>query len=170
VKAGYPANPLDDEVSEVALPPFLVPMTRLARYSVEGFLFFFLFFFCWFGGVLSPRTPARARTSLPSALSTALRTTATAPDGALDHLVRKKQHSRRQPGGVARAALTKFATLTDGVSSKHYQVPKAISPPGILPQDHRQRAAAWGLITAAKRRQALFFSGYPITPASSILH
>ncbi|MGL4555430.1 MAG: 2-oxoacid:acceptor oxidoreductase subunit alpha [Gemmataceae bacterium] len=53
----------------------------------------------------------------------------------------------------------------------HYRVPKAVSKPGTYRKITGNEAVVLGLVTAADRSGLkLFFSGYPITPASDILH
>ncbi len=53
----------------------------------------------------------------------------------------------------------------------HYYVPPAKLPPGKYRKITGNEATAIGLVTAAKRcGKSLFYSGYPITPASDILH
>jgi 2-oxoglutarate ferredoxin oxidoreductase subunit alpha len=53
----------------------------------------------------------------------------------------------------------------------HFRVPKAKLAPGKYRKITGNEATAWGLVTAAQRAgQQLFYAGYPITPASDILH
>ncbi len=52
-----------------------------------------------------------------------------------------------------------------------YQVEPATLPPGTYRNIMGNQALAWGLMTAAKlSEKELFYSSYPITPASDILH
>lgn len=54
---------------------------------------------------------------------------------------------------------------------KHYSVPKAKLPAGKYRKITGNEATALGLVTGAKRAgKRLFYGGYPITPASDILH
>ena len=53
----------------------------------------------------------------------------------------------------------------------HYSVPKARLAPGKYRKITGNEAVAWGLAAAARLAgKTLFFGGYPITPASDILH
>ncbi|HVW00427.1 MAG TPA: 2-oxoacid:acceptor oxidoreductase subunit alpha, partial [Planctomycetaceae bacterium] len=53
----------------------------------------------------------------------------------------------------------------------HYRVPKAKLPPGKYRKITGNEAVAFGLATIAKiSNKMLFYAGYPITPASDILH
>lgn len=52
-----------------------------------------------------------------------------------------------------------------------YRVEPAKLEPGTYKNMMGNQALAWGLITAAKRsNKELFYAGYPITPASDVLH
>lgn len=52
-----------------------------------------------------------------------------------------------------------------------YEVPPAALPPGVYRSVNGNQALAMGLATAAEKANInLLFSGYPITPASDILH
>jgi 2-oxoglutarate ferredoxin oxidoreductase subunit alpha len=54
---------------------------------------------------------------------------------------------------------------------QHYRVPKAPLPPGRYRKITGNEALAYGLVTAAQlARKPLVYAGYPITPASDILH
>jgi 2-oxoglutarate ferredoxin oxidoreductase subunit alpha len=54
---------------------------------------------------------------------------------------------------------------------QHYRVAKATLPPGTYRKITGNQALAYGLVTAAEKAdKELIFSGYPITPASDILH
>jgi 2-oxoglutarate ferredoxin oxidoreductase subunit alpha len=54
---------------------------------------------------------------------------------------------------------------------EHYRVPKAVLPPGRYRKITGNQALAYGLVTAAERADKdMVFAGYPITPASDILH
>ena len=53
----------------------------------------------------------------------------------------------------------------------HYRVPKATLPPGTYRKITGNNAIAMGLVTAAQLAgKAVTYAGYPITPASDILH
>lgn len=61
--------------------------------------------------------------------------------------------------------------ITAGLFAEHYSVKSAELPPGEYRQITGNQALAWGCIAvASKAKQTLLVSGYPITPASDILH
>ncbi|HID78447.1 MAG TPA: 2-oxoglutarate ferredoxin oxidoreductase subunit alpha, partial [Planctomycetaceae bacterium] len=61
--------------------------------------------------------------------------------------------------------------ITTEVFASRFTVPRAPLPPGRYRSVTGNQAMAWGLIAAAEKSGCqLFFSGYPITPASDILH
>ena len=67
------------------------------------------------------------------------------------------------------------AGLTYGEATEtfatHFRVGKAKLASGKYRKITGNEATAWGLVTAARRAgKSLYFSGYPITPASDILH
>lgn len=61
--------------------------------------------------------------------------------------------------------------ITAGLFAEHYEVEAAKLPPGEYRQMTGNQALAWGCVAAAiKANQTLMVCGYPITPASDILH
>ena len=53
----------------------------------------------------------------------------------------------------------------------HYEVKRAPAKPGVYRNTNGTTALAWGLIAASvKSGLPLFYAGYPITPASELLH
>lgn len=61
--------------------------------------------------------------------------------------------------------------ITAGLFADHYEVEAAKLPPGEYRQMTGNQALAWGCVAAAlKAKQTLLVCGYPITPASDILH
>ena len=61
--------------------------------------------------------------------------------------------------------------ITAGLFAEHYEVEAAPLPPGEYRQITGNQALAWGCVAAAlSAKQTLLVCGYPITPASDILH
>lgn len=61
--------------------------------------------------------------------------------------------------------------ITAGLFADHYEVQAAPLPPGTYRQITGNQALAWGCVAAAcQAKQNLLVCGYPITPASDILH
>jgi len=156
-KAGYSSNPLDDPALGSKYDVHRVPMTRLTRDAVEGLglstkeagrckNFFSLGLVYW----LYERDP----NPTISWLNDKFKKTPKFGDANLKAL----------QGGMHYGESTEtFATT--------YRVGKAKLPSGKYRKLTGNEATAWGLVTAAKRcGKKLFFSGYPITPASDILH
>ena len=156
-KAGYKSNPLDDPSLAAKYDVHRVPMTRLTRDAVEGLglttkeagrckNFFSLGLVYWLY--------ERDATPTIQWLKDKFKKTPKLGDANL----------RALQGGLTYGEATEaFATT--------YRVAKAKLPSGKYRKITGNEATAWGLVTAAKRcGKKLFFSGYPITPASDILH
>lgn len=63
-----------------------------------------------------------------------------------------------------------YGITTEAIQTR-YSVDRADLPPGVYRSITGNQALAWGLMAAAKLSGCtLFYSGYPITPASDILH
>lgn len=61
--------------------------------------------------------------------------------------------------------------ITAGLFAEHYEVEAAPLPSGVYRQITGNQALAWGCVAAAfQSKQTLLVCGYPITPASDILH
>lgn len=61
--------------------------------------------------------------------------------------------------------------ITTGLFAEHYEVEAAQLAPGEYRQITGNQALAWGCVAAAiQAKQTLMVCGYPITPASDILH
>ncbi|REK25832.1 MAG: 2-oxoacid:acceptor oxidoreductase subunit alpha [Planctomycetota bacterium] len=155
-KAGYEANPLeDDSLSEYNL--FTVDMTRLTRLAVEG-------------QGLSQKEADRCRNFFAMGLVFWLY------DRPLEPTLRyidEKFGKRPAVAEANRLALTtgyNYGETTEALPSQ-YIVPQAKLTPGRYRNVTGNQALAWGLITASKLSDCqLFFGTYPITPASDILH
>ncbi|REK48777.1 MAG: 2-oxoacid:acceptor oxidoreductase subunit alpha [Planctomycetota bacterium] len=155
-KAGYEANPLeDDSLSEYNL--FTVDMTRLTRLAVEG-------------QGLSQKEADRCRNFFAMGLVFWLY------DRPLEPTLRyidEKFGKRPAVAEANRLALTtgyNYGETTEALPSQ-YIVPQAKLTPGRYRNVTGNQALAWGLIAASKLSDCqLFFGTYPITPASDILH
>ncbi len=156
-KAGYKDNPLDDSEYLAGYRVHKVPMTRLTRDSVAELglsvkeadrckNFFALGLVYW----LYDRNPQ-----------------------ATEDWIRSKFSKRPEIADANLAALK--AGSNYGYSTQqftvHYSVPPAKLPPGKYRKITGNEAVAMGLATAANLAgKKLLYSGYPITPASDILH
>lgn len=156
-KAGYESNPLDDGDALAGYRVHRVPMTRLTRDSVEGL-------------GLSQREADRCKNFFALGLVYWL--------------------YDRDPTATREWVTTKFAqkpTIAEanlkalqggsnyGFSTESFTVHYAVSPAKLAPGRYRKitgnEAVAFGLATAAKlANKPLLYCGYPITPASDILH
>lgn len=156
-KAGYASNPLDDQQLMAKFNVHKVEMTRLTRDAVEGL-------------GLSTKEAGRCKNFF--ALGLVYWLFDRDPTVTLQWI---KDKFKKNPniGDANRRALQgalsygeateKFATV--------FRVPRAKLAPGKYRKLTGNEATAWGLVTAARRcNKSLFFGGYPITPASDILH
>jgi 2-oxoglutarate ferredoxin oxidoreductase subunit alpha len=156
-KAGYRKNPLDDRDELAGYSLHRVPMTRLTRDAVDGLglslkeadrcrNFFALGLVYWLY--------ERDRTSTENWVKTKF---AKNPD-------------------IVEANLRALKAGSDyGYSTESFAVHYRVAPAKLAPGRYRKitgnEALAFGLATAAKLSgQELLYSGYPITPASDILH
>jgi 2-oxoglutarate ferredoxin oxidoreductase subunit alpha len=156
-KAGYKENPLDDPQLNAKFNVQRVPMTRLTRDAVEGL-------------GLSTKEAGRCKNFFSLGLVYWLYERDPAP--TIQWLKDKFKKSpklgdanlKALQGGMSYGEATEaFATT--------YRVGKAKLPAGKYRKITGNEATAWGLVTGARRcGKNLFFSGYPITPASDILH
>jgi 2-oxoglutarate ferredoxin oxidoreductase subunit alpha len=155
-KAGYAANPLEDG----SLKPYrlvAVPMTRLNREALAGLK-------------LSPREADRCRNFFALGLvcwlferplDPTLRWIRTKFAG---NLAVREANSRALRAGYNYGE-------TSEVMPVHYRIAKAAIPPGRYRKVTGNEAIALGLVAAAWLADLpLLYAGYPITPASDILH
>ncbi|MCA9034412.1 MAG: 2-oxoacid:acceptor oxidoreductase subunit alpha [Planctomycetaceae bacterium] len=155
-KAGYASNPLEtDELAGYRI--HRVPMTRLTRDSVEGL-------------GLSQREADRCKNFFALGLVYWLYDRDPKPT---EEWIQTK-FARKQDIAEANLRALKggsdFAFSTEAFTV-HYEVPPAKLAPGKYRKITGNEALAMGMATAAKVSNAdLVFSGYPITPASDILH
>jgi 2-oxoglutarate ferredoxin oxidoreductase subunit alpha len=156
-KAGYKENPLDSVELSSKYDLHKVPMTRLAEDSVAGL-------------GLSPKEASRCKNFFALGLVYWLyERDCTITENWIKERYKKNPkyvdaNIKALRGGYNYGDSTeKFA--------KHYIVPRAKLPAGKYRSITGNEATAWGLVTAAKRcGKPLFYAGYPITPASDILH
>src|SRR5262245_59838308 len=156
-KAGYDKNPLENEELLGKYDVHKVPMTRLAEDSVAGL-------------GLSPKEAARCKNFFALGLVYWLyeRDCTINEKWIQDKFAKKPKYIeanvRALRGGF------NFGDSTQAFA-KHSIGPKAKLPAGKYRSITGNEATAWGLMTGAKLAgKDLYFSGYPITPASDILH
>jgi len=157
-KAHYEENPLTE--GSAALAAFRVhkvPMTRLTRDAVDGL-------------GLSVREADRCKNFFALGLVYWLYDRDSKPT---EEWVKTK--FAKVPSVVEANLRALRAGYNFGFSTEqftvHYEVPKADLEPGRYRKITGNEAVAMGLATAAKLAgEELFYGGYPITPASDILH
>ncbi|MFM7152416.1 MAG: 2-oxoacid:acceptor oxidoreductase subunit alpha [Gemmataceae bacterium] len=155
-KAGYPENPLEDQ-SLKAYRVFSVPITMMNREAVADLK-------------LSPREADRCKNFFALGLIYWLY------DRSLDPTLRWMQAKFGKNPTVLEANIRSLKAgynygETTEAMAVHYRVPKAQLQPGLYRKITGNEAIALGLVTAANRSEIpLVFAGYPITPASDILH
>ncbi len=156
-KSHYDSNPLDDEASLAAYRVHKVPMTRLTRDSVEGL-------------GLSQREADRCKNFFALGLVYWLYDRDAKPTEDWIKSKFSKNPSIAEANLRALKAGSNYGFSTESFTV-HYQVAPAHLPPGRYRKITGNEAIAFGLVTAAKLAQTeLFYGGYPITPASDILH
>jgi len=156
-KAGYKANPLDDETQMSNYALHRVPMTRLTRDAVEGL-------------GLGQREADRCRNFFAMGLVYWLYDRDATPT---ENWVRSK--FAKNPAIVEANLRALKAGRSYGDSTEafavHYEVAPAKLPPGEYRKITGNEALAFGLAALATvNNEQLYFGGYPITPASDILH
>lgn len=156
-KAGYDANPLDGDEELAAFRVHKVSMTRLTRDAVEGL-------------GLSQREADRCKNFF--ALGLVYWLYDRDPKPTLDWVEAKfgKKPNIAEANIRALKGGSNFGFSTEAFTV-HYEVPPAKLAPGKYRKITGNEALAMGMATATKLSNAdLVFSGYPITPASDILH
>jgi 2-oxoglutarate ferredoxin oxidoreductase subunit alpha len=156
-KAGYASNPLDDSEALAGYRVHKVPMTRLTRDSVEGL-------------GLSQREADRCKNFFALGLVYWLYDRDPKPT---EDWVKAKFGKRPEVAEANLRALkggSNFGFSTEAFTV-HYEVPPAKLAAGKYRKITGNEALAMGMATAARLSNLdLVFSGYPITPASDILH
>ncbi|MFO0918363.1 MAG: 2-oxoacid:acceptor oxidoreductase subunit alpha [Planctomycetaceae bacterium] len=155
-KAHYDSNPLDSNVV-AGYRMHRVPMTRLTRDAVEGL-------------GLSQREADRCRNFF--ALGLVYWLYERDPKPTKEWIESKFGKNKAIVDANLRALEAGF---NYGFSTESFTVHYAVSPAKLAPGKYRKitgnEAVAFGLVTAAKLAgEELFYGGYPITPASDILH
>ncbi|QDU46686.1 2-oxoacid:acceptor oxidoreductase subunit alpha [Symmachiella dynata] len=156
-KAHYDHNPLENEVELSNFRVHKVPMTRLTRDSVAEL-------------GLSLKIADRCKNFF--ALGLVFWLYDRDPKPTTDWITTKfgKNPAIAQANMNALTAGSNYGFSTESFTV-HYQVPPAKLPPGKYRKITGNEATAIGLATAAKLSgKKLFYAGYPITPASDILH
>jgi 2-oxoglutarate ferredoxin oxidoreductase subunit alpha len=157
LKAGYKTNPLDDTQALAAYTLHRVPMTRLTRDSVDGL-------------GLSQREADRCKNFFALGLVYWLydRDAKPTEDWVKDKFAKNPAIAEANLRAIKGGSNYGYSTETFSV---HYRVPPAKLAPGKYRKITGNEALAFGLVTAAKMAgKTLLYSGYPITPASDILH
>lgn len=156
-KAGYEYNPLDGDENLAAFRVHKVPMTRLTRDSVEGL-------------GLSQREADRCKNFFALGLVYWLYDRDSTPT---ENWVKEKFGKKPEYVEANIRALkggSNFGFSTEAFTV-HYEVPPAKLAPGKYRKITGNEALAMGMAAATKKSNTeLVFSGYPITPASDILH
>lgn len=156
-KAGYKASPLEDERAMGAYQLHKVPMTRLTRDAVDGL-------------GLSQREADRCKNFF--ALGLVYWLYDRDPQPTIDWVKSKfgKNPSIAEANLRALRGGRNYGDSTESFAV-HYHVAPAKLSPGKYRKITGNEALAFGLATAAKLAdKKLVFAGYPITPASDILH
>lgn len=156
-KATYESNPLEDEDLLQPYRVHKVPMTRLTRDAVDGL-------------GLSVREADRCKNFFALGLIYWLyERDATPTEDWVKAKFAKKPEIMEANLRAMRAGYN-FGFSTESFTV-HYHVEPAQLPPGRYRKLTGNEATALGLVTAAKlANRNLFYAGYPITPASDILH
>ncbi|MCA8999355.1 MAG: 2-oxoacid:acceptor oxidoreductase subunit alpha [Planctomycetaceae bacterium] len=156
-KAHYEGNPLEHEEDLAAYRVHKVPMTRLTRDAVDGL-------------GLKTSEADRCKNFFALGLVYWLYDRDSSPT---EDWVRKK--FSKAPAVMEANLRALRAGYNYGFATEqftvHYEVPAAELEPGRYRKITGNEAVAMGLATAAKLAgEELFYGGYPITPASDILH
>src|SRR5213594_3770701 len=158
-KAGFPANPLEDG----SLAPYQVltfDITRLTTEAVKAF-------------GLSTREAHRCRNMW--ALGLMLWMYGRDRQVTIDWL-RRKFADRPELAQANVAALNAGHAFGETAEMSEqlvgYTVPSAPAPPGLYRTVSGTEALAWGLVAGMRGAglEKMVFAGYPITPASALLH
>lgn len=156
-KAGYDVNPLDDETLEQQYRLHLIDISQLTVAALDD-------------SELSNKEKARCKNYF--ALGLLYWMYSRDPALQIDNIQAK---FKKKPA-IADANIHVFKAgyhygETAEVFQDVYEVPAAKFEPGIYRNITGNEAASLGLLAAAHLcGKQLFYSGYPITPASSILH
>jgi 2-oxoglutarate ferredoxin oxidoreductase subunit alpha len=155
-KAGYATNPLED--GSLALYKLhVIDISRLTTGALEG-------------SELSTKEKGRSKNFF--ALGLVFWMYGREPEGQIRRIL--QQFTKRPELGTANVEVFKAGYHygeTAEVFQTVYKVPPARFAPGVYRNITGNEALAMGLVVGAQLAgKQLFYSGYPITPASSILH
>lgn len=156
-KAHYTHNPLEESDDLAGYRVHRVPMTRLTRDAVEGL-------------GLSNKEADRCKNFFALGLAYWLyeRDAQPTKDWLTSKFAKKPEVATANIRALEGGSNYGFSTESFTV---HYQVPPAKLKPGKYRKIMGNEATAFGLATAAKLAgKKLVYCGYPITPASDILH
>jgi 2-oxoglutarate ferredoxin oxidoreductase subunit alpha len=155
-KAGYESNPLDDD-SLTAYNVVSVPLSTLTVGALDD-------------TGLGKKEKERAKNMFALGLMSWMFSRPTEPT---IEWIRSKFASQPDLADANIMALTAgfaFGETTE-LFAHSYEVKPAVLPPGRYRQITGNSAIAYGLVAAAERSGLpLFLGGYPITPASDVLH
>lgn len=157
-KAGYQANPLEDEDALRGYQVFKVPMTTINREALKEF------------DGLSNKEKDRSQNFFALGLVFWMfdRPMETTKDWLYVKFAKRPEVA--EANFKAMQAGYFFGETTE-TFQRRYQVRPASLPAGVYRKITGNEALAMGLVTAAqKMRKPLFYGTYPITPASDILH
>ena len=158
-KAGYKSNPLEDE-SLAKYQVLKLDITKQALEAVKPF-------------GLGQKEALRTRNMWALGLMLWMygRDRQATIDGLMKKFAKRKEIADSNIAALnAGHAFGETAELSRDVHS--YVVPKAVAAPGVYRTISGAEALAFGLVAGLKASglKQLVFSGYPITPASSLLH
>ena len=156
-KAGYEGNPIEDGSLE-GYRVFQVPITSMTVAALEGFT------------ELGNKEKQRAKNMFALGLMSFMFSRPV--EGTIDWLRRRfaKQPALAEANVTAFKAGWAFGETTE-IFSHRYEVKPAKLPPGTYRQITGNLALAYGVVAAAELSGLqVFLGGYPITPASDILH
>jgi 2-oxoglutarate/2-oxoacid ferredoxin oxidoreductase subunit alpha len=156
-KAGYAANPLEDDSLD-DYQVFRVPMTSMTVRATEGI-----------EGITS-RDASRSKNLFALGLVSWMYGRPTEP--TVDWIEKKFAEAApiRDANLAALRAGYNFGETAE-LLAVHYEVDPAPAPPGTYRNVNGTSALALGLIAASVRSGlGLFYASYPITPASEVLH
>jgi len=156
-KAGYEANPLEDDSLE-NFQVFRVPMTSMtvrATEEIEG---------------ISARDAARCKNLFALGLVSWMYGRPTDPTIKWVETKFADKPPVREANLAAFRAGYNFGETAE-LLAVHYEIEPAPAPPGTYRNVNGTQALALGLIAASvKSGLQLFYASYPITPASELLH
>ncbi len=157
-KAGYTQNPLEDPTLAQTYRVHAVDISKLTSAALED-------------TTLSPKEKGRCKNFF--ALGLMFWAYSRDPEAEVPYIMAKFSHGRAELGEAnvkAFKAGYHFGETAE-VFQTTYEVKPATFAPGVYRNITGNEALALGLVTAGKLSgKTLFYSGYPITPASSLLH